>query len=68
MKIVKIEESVKGPKVTLAVSTPISGENISAYYMNVNGVRYYCDLNLVGKIAESEITLDRFQKLYKYYM
>lgn len=36
--------------------------------MNVNGVRYYCDLNLVGKIAESEITLDRFQKLYKYYM
>lgn len=68
MKIVKIEESVKGPKVTLAVSAPISGENISAYYMNVNGVRYYCDLNLVGKIAESEITLDRFQKLYKYYM
>lgn len=56
MKIVKIEESVKGPKVTLTVSTPISG------------VRYYCNLNLVGKIAESEITLDRLQKLYKYYM
>lgn len=28
MKIVKIEESVKGPKVTLAVSAPISGESI----------------------------------------
>lgn len=64
MKIVKIEESVKGPKVTLTVSAPISGE----YYMDFNGVRYYCNLNLVGKIAESEITLDRFQKLYKYYM
>lgn len=60
--------SVKGPEVTLAVSAPISGESIRAYYMDVDGVRYYCDLNLVGKIAESEITLDRFQKLYKYYM
>lgn len=35
---------------------------------NDNGPRRNCDLNLVGKIAESEITLDRFQKLYKYYM
>jgi hypothetical protein len=60
--------SVKGPEVTLAVSAPINGESIRAYYMSVDGVRYYCDLNLVGKIAESEITLDRFQKLYKYYM
>ena len=60
--------SVKGPEVTLAVSAPISGESIRAYYMDVDGVRYYCDLNLVGKITESEITLDRFQKLYKYYI
>ena len=60
--------SVKGPEVTLAVSAPSTGEGIMAYYMDVDGVRYYCDLNLVGKIAESEITLDRFQKLYKYYM
>lgn len=60
--------SVKGPEVTLAVSAPIIGESIRAYYIDVDGVRYYCDLNLVGKIAESEITLDRFQKLYKYYM
>nr|DAW40491.1 MAG TPA: hypothetical protein [Bacteriophage sp.] len=60
--------SVKGPEVTLAVSAPINGESIRAYYMDVDGVRYYCDLNLVGKITDSEITLDRFQKLYKYYM
>ena len=60
--------SVKGPEVTLAVSAPITGESIRAYYMYVDGVRYYCDLNLVGKITDSEITLDRFQKLYKYYM
>lgn len=60
--------STKGPEVILALSAPISGESIRAYYMDVDGVRYYCDLNLVGKIAESEITLDRFQKLYKYYM
>lgn len=58
----------KGPEVVLALNTPISGESIRAYCMNVDGVRYYCDLNLVGKIADSEITLDRFQKLYKYYM
>lgn len=60
--------SFKGPEVILALNTPIIGESIRAYCMNVDGVRYYCDLNLVGKIADSEITLDRFQKLYKYYM
>lgn len=60
--------SSKGPEVILALNTPIIGESIRAYCMNVDGVRYYCDLNLVGKIADSEITLDRFQKLYKYYM
>lgn len=60
--------SSNGPEVVLALNTPISGENIRAYCMDVDGVRYYCDLSLVGKIADSEITLDRFQKMYKYYM
>lgn len=60
--------SVKGPIVEFDSSSPITGNSIRAYYMDVDGIRYMCDIDLTALISGSTITLDRIQWMYKYYM